>query len=294
MYNLSFLDLMKSYTNYIKSTLQHILLYRKKYKNYPKIMYRVLRSQYPIIANLRDGNSITCNNYLDLCNNIMNLEFDPEEDIVYEKGLKFYGGKRDVSMVDIFVKEVYKFLPVKDKVVIDIGASLADSSIYFALHGARNVISLQPDAILLELAKKNVRANNFSEKIEILHSACVGLNNKDYDVMPAQSMTLEQIINKYEEASPEILKVAGLAGREYSILLTTPDNILAKFSHIGVEYSFGYRNLKEKFENCGFHVTSSGPIYTKYPFQCPRIFRIHMRKDKVKNMFTGFISARRI
>lgn len=294
MYNLSCLDLMKSYTNYVISNIEHIALYRKKYKNYLKVIYGVIRNQYPIIVNLRNGNNITCNNYLDLINNIMNLESDPEEDIVFVNGFKFYGGKRDVSLVDIFVREVYKFLPVSDKVIIDIGASLADSSVYFASRGARKVVSLQPDVTLLEFAKKNVEANNFSEQIEILHSSCVGTNSRDYDsVRPTQPMTLEQIINKLEQSPPEILKVAGLAGREYSILLTTPEDILAKFSHIGVEYSFGYRNIKEKLEACGFHVTSSGPIYAKYPFLCPRIFRSRTGKVKVNNMFIGFIHAKR-
>jgi hypothetical protein len=285
---------MKSYTNYIKSNIEHIALYRKKYRNYLEVINGVIRNQYPITANLRNGKKITCNNYLELTNNIMNLDSDPEEDIVYADGFKFYGGKRDVSLVDIFVREVYKFLPVRDKVVIDIGASLADSSIYFACRGARKVVSLQPDDRLIEFAKKNVKANNLSEKIEIIHSACVGTNSNDHDILrTTQFMTLEHIINKLEQ-SPEILKVAGLAGREYAILLTTPEGILAKFSHIEVEYSFGYRNLKQKLETCGFHVTSSGPIYTKYPFQCPRIFRSHMHKDKVNNMFIGFIYAKRI
>jgi hypothetical protein len=225
----------------------------------------------------------------------MNLTCDPKEDIVFANGLKFYGGKMDVSMVDIFVREVYKFLPVSNKVIVDIGASLADSSIYFASRGARKVISVQSDVMHLQLAKKNIVANNLSEKIEILHSTCIGTNSNDYaGILPAGSMTLEEILNKFKQSPPEILKVAGLAGREYSIFLTTPESILAKFNHIGIEYSFGYRNLKEKLEKCGFHVTASGPKYIKYPFQRPAIFRSYMHRDKIDNMFVGFIHARKV
>lgn len=274
--------------------MKHLTLFRKKYKNYINVMYRLLRNQYPIIANMRNGNNITCRDYFDVYNNMMDLQSDPEEDIVYVNEIKFYGGKTKLDMAPIFLGEVYKFLPVNDKVVVDIGASIADSSIYFASRGARKVLALEPDITRFELAKKNIAANNFSDKIEIIQAGCIGMKSEDHDgVKLNQSMTLDQIIKKLGQSPPESLKMA-CWGCEYDVLLTTPDEIIAKFNHIQVQYLFGYGNLKQKLEKCGFHVTFSGPSYAKYAIQNPRVFRSHINTDRLSNIFFGYIYAKKI
>jgi len=243
---------------------------------------------------MRNGNNITCRNYFDVYNNMMDLQSDPEEDIVYVNAMKFYGGKTKLDMAPIFIGEVYKFLPVNDKVVVDIGASIADSSIYFVSRGARKVLALEPDITRFELAKKNIEANNFSDKIEIRQAECIGTRSEDYDgVKPNQSMTLDQIMKKFEQSHPEILKMA-CWGCEYDVLLTTPDEIIAKFNHIQIQYLLGYRNLKEKLEKCGFHVTFSGPLYAKFAIQNPRVFRSHINTDRLSNIFFGYIYAKKI
>lgn len=291
MYNMSSLDMVKGYKNYIASNIQHLALYRKQYKNYLNVIYSVLKGQYPIIANMRDGNYVKFNNYLDLYNDLLDLHYDPNEDIVYVNGLKFYGGKIEVAMADIFVHECYRFLPVRDKVVIDIGATIADSSIYFASRGAKKVIALEPNKTLFQLAKKNIEVNNFSDRIEMIQAACVDATGEDYGgVKGAESFTLAQIISKLELGRPEILK---LAGCEYDVLLGTPNEIISSFSHIQIQYQFGYKNLKEKLEKCGFHVTFTGPTFIKLPFEVPRVFQSHSRTKQINNMFYGYIYARK-
>ena len=290
---MTFLDLVKSYKNYLKSSIDHLALYRKKYKNYVNVMYSVLRNQYPIIANTRNRDNTTFHDYSDVYNSIQGLYSDPHEDIVYVNGLKFYGGKKLLGIVGIFMRDGYKFLPVRDKVVVDIGASIADSSIYFASNGAKKVIALEPDTRVFELAKKNIMVNNFSDKIEIIQAGCVGINGEHYDgFKPDQCMTLTQIINKCEKSSPKILKL-GCLGCEYDLLLNTPDEIIAEFSHIQVQYHYGHRNIKEKLEKCGFQVALSGPIYVKNPFESPRIFRSNKHTYLLNKMFCGSLYAKR-
>jgi hypothetical protein len=55
-------------------------------------------------------------------------------------GVKF----RDVfrSMVEVFVDEEWGFLDVNGRVVVDVGAFVGDSSIYFALKGAKKSLQL--------------------------------------------------------------------------------------------------------------------------------------------------------
>lgn len=297
MYNMTVLDLIKSYTNYTKSIIDHLALYRKKYKNYANVLYSVSIKKYPIIANTRSGDNTTFHDYSDVYNSIMGLECDPYEDIVYVKGLKFYGGKKLLGIVGIFMKDVYKFLPVKDEVVLDIGASIADSSIYFASQGAKSVFALEPDPRIFELAKKNIEINNYSDKIEIIQAGCTGINGEHYDTSkPKQNMTLKQIMNNYEKSPPSILKL-GCLGCEYDVLLNTPDEILAKFSHIQVQFHYGYRNIKQKLETCGFKVMFcglGGPTYVKKPFRMPRICSSNRHTYVLNKMFAGSLCARRV
>ncbi|MDT7858468.1 MAG: hypothetical protein RQ930_00225 [Candidatus Aenigmarchaeota archaeon] len=48
------------------------------------------------------------------------------------------------SYMSQFVKQDYKILKVRGKEVVDIGAYTGDSSIYFALNGAKHVYAFEP------------------------------------------------------------------------------------------------------------------------------------------------------
>lgn len=274
--------------------MKDLAIFHKKYKNYVNVVYRLLRNQYPIIANMRNGTSITYHDYFDVYNSMMGLQSDPEEDIAYLNDIKVYGGKTQLDVAPIFVGEVYKFLPVCDKVVVDIGASIGDSSIYFASRGARRVLALESDITRFELAKKNIIANNLSDKIDIIQARCIGMESEDHDDAKLdQAMTLDQIIKKLGYSPPDILKMA-CWGCEYDVLLTTPNEIISRFNHIQVQYLFGYRNLKEKLEECNFHVTFTGPSYAKYSIRNPKVFRSHIGTDRLSNIFFGYIYAKKI
>ncbi len=51
------------------------------------------------------------------------------------------------SIYDVFDCGEYGVLDVSGKVVIDVGASIGDSAIYFALKGARKVIAIEPHLV---------------------------------------------------------------------------------------------------------------------------------------------------
>jgi predicted RNA methylase len=55
-----------------------------------------------------------------------------------------YGSITNSDAVGVFLNGIYEYLPVAGKTVIDIGANIADSSIYFAVRGAKKVIALEP------------------------------------------------------------------------------------------------------------------------------------------------------
>ncbi|WP_069807893.1 FkbM family methyltransferase [Vulcanisaeta thermophila] len=68
---------------------------------------------------------------------------------------------------EIYCDEVYNDPDIKAvDAVIDIGAAFGDSSIYFALKGARHVIALEPLPITYKYLIKNIEINKLSDRIE--------------------------------------------------------------------------------------------------------------------------------
>jgi len=207
--------------------------------------------------------------------------FDKDSDMFeFQKNLnheiKLYGGE-GAGDAAIFLEEHYKNLPVKDKVVVDIGANIGDSAIYFASRGARKVIGLELHPRIYEVAKKNVQLNDYSDKIHLFLAGCssesdsIIIDSKNEsgirsrlipskDGVSVQLMTLEKIM-QMGDMEPAVLKI-DCEGCEFDTILYSSKFILRKFSNIIIEYHYGYKNLKEKLENCGFQVFVTEPRYT--------------------------------
>ena len=183
------------------------------------------------------------------------------------------------NIFDVFMNEEYKFLNVKDEIVIDIGASIGDSSIYFALNGAKKVIGLEPYPYPFSFTKRNIEENNLNERIEILNAGygkdgeiivdVNKLSNDAMDLVPSKSgkkikvYSLNSIIDEFriEEA---VLKM-DCEGCEYHVL-EEKEEILGKFKRIQMEYHYGYEKIKYKLEKAGFNVRNTEPrrVYNKY------------------------------
>ena len=159
--------------------------------------------------------------------------------------LKFKLNKFDDTEIlkEIFVDEIYNFLNVKDKIVVDIGAFIGDTAIYFLIKGANMVISLEPDLNLFHVANMNI--NYFVNKYpEFLNK--VVLLNLGYGFID-----LKDIVNKYN-IDHGILKI-DCEGCEYNIL-NEDNDILRKFDMIQLEYHYGYESLVKKLKECKFNV----------------------------------------
>lgn len=91
--------------------------------------------------------------------NIPNIKYNVNDDIVIishlqsitNKEIKFHGGVNNGDIVYGFLKDDYGKLPVVGKTVVDIGANIADTPIYFATHGAKKVICLEPFPKIMNL-----------------------------------------------------------------------------------------------------------------------------------------------
>lgn len=172
------------------------------------------------------------------------------------------------DLKNVFVEEVYKELPFFNKIVIDVGANIADSSIYFAMNGAKKVIALEPFPKNFQIGKKNIVNNNLESKVFFILAGCsdkvshIPINKENFGTSSKletfvggteiETKTLETILNEFNiEAA--VLKL-DCEGCEYSSILTSTVSTLRKFEAIYIEYHNGYRNLTEKLQSSGFKV----------------------------------------
>jgi FkbM family methyltransferase len=250
------------------------------YSNYSSINHR----KESIVMNepdmeLNNRRNMIPNNKTELHAHMTGWDYDSKLDkiILPESGLQFYNGISNGDLFNIFYEKDYNFLPVKDRVVIDIGANIADSSIYFAMSGAKKVIALEPFPKNFEIAQKNITLNGFTDKIELLNAGCCGGQSKDMVLdasangVGCQTMqsslgsnihfyTLRELIDKYNIDSPAVLKL-DCEGCEYDIILSNGKTVLDKFSHIQVEYHYGFGDLKKHLVDANFSVSHTDPKY---------------------------------
>ena len=169
--------------------------------------------------------------------------------------------------------EDYSFLEVKGHDVIDIGMNIGDSTIYFAVNGAKRVIGLEPYPFAFSFAERNVKLNNIQNvillnagygkdskvlvdenKVSRSDSSLIAINNNGKEI-PIYS--LGTLLNQYE-IKDAILKM-DCEGCEYN-LLDEDEEGLRRFRMIQIEYHYGYQKLKEKLEKCGFTVKCTEPV----------------------------------
>lgn len=265
---------IKHYFLLLQGRITSLRRYQRTYQNSIRIIKSITRSQFPIDANLKNGKHVTLhnlneayayttglNNYVKFENNnivkILNQKLGPE--------LTIKTTPDNGELMEVFFKEGYSRLPVKDRIVLDIGANIADTSIYFAIKGAKKVIALEPFPKNYEMAKQNVELNKLSEKIFLTLG---GLSDKNSHMLIDSDkegmftlehfekgleiplITLDHILN-INDVDSAILKM-DCENCEYPSILNSSKDTLRKFTHIQIEYHNGYKNLKDKLESCGF------------------------------------------
>ena len=261
--------------------------YKLAYRNYTSVMYNIYRKKNYIKVILRGGGehnwiSSYCTNYsfyyyYDL-GNIQEysdkkaefLEFTYNDKKIKLCGVREGGG----DLFGVFIQDDYKFLNVENQVIIDIGANIGDSSIYFALNNAKKVIALEPYPFSYNFAVKNIDLNGQEDKI-ILLNAGYGLDSniivdKNKVTNAGSSLiqsnigkkiriySLKSLITDHGLSNDIILKM-DCEGCEYALLEEETDT-LRKFRRIQIEYHYGYDQLVNKLKENHFKVRFTEPI----------------------------------
>ncbi|MDE1870081.1 MAG: hypothetical protein KGH71_03810 [Candidatus Micrarchaeota archaeon] len=99
------------------------------------------------------------------------------------RSLKFlYNEWVAYPLEEIFIKEEYAALKVDGKRVVDIGASIGDTAVYFAVNGAEGVVGYEPDPVRYQEAVKNIEINELGERIKLINGVYVA-NDADKDAL---------------------------------------------------------------------------------------------------------------
>ncbi len=191
-----------------------------------------------------------------------------------------------------FINDQYKWLGVKGKDVVDIGAAVGDTAIYFALKGAKHVYAFEPYPYSYKIAQKNIRLNHLEDKITLLNEGCGKSNTvmispkiKNYGNSSINFyntkkgkripiLSLEEIVKTFK-INNGIMKV-DCEGCEYELILNAKEEILLRFKQIIIEYHYGYKNLISKLKPI-FRMRHTLP-------QC-----MHDSDKKEKQMYRGLI-----
>lgn len=175
-----------------------------------------------------------------------------------------------------FIKEEYGWLRVDGKNVVDIGANVGDTAIYFSLKGANHVYAYEPYPYSYNIATKNITINSLGDKITLLNEGCgkkhsqitieedyknySGTNLKGFKTGKNIKITTLENLTKEFNLEDAALKI-DCEGCEYNVILNAPVDTLRKFDQIVMEYHYGYLDIKEKLERAGFMVKNTKPKY---------------------------------
>lgn len=166
-----------------------------------------------------------------------------------------------------FVFHEYDFLDVKDKTVVDIGANIGDTAIYFALKGARRVIAFEPFPKIFHIAQRNVKVNGLDDKIVLINAGC-GYDGEvrvrediesnastqlvDFgEGIKVPVFSLNTIVSKFNIEKGSVLKV-DCEGCEYDLFRNANKETLNRFEKIQIEYHYGYKELVDILKENGF------------------------------------------
>ena len=175
---------------------------------------------------------------------------------------------------EYFADDQWNMIEFKNRQVIDIGANIADTALYFAKEQA-NVIAFEPVKHLYELGLKNISLNpKLKDKIKFINKAVGGKRGKltignettktyinTDDAYQVDVITVSDVLNEYDFPA-DILKM-DCEGCEFEVILnedlTMFNDII--FEHHSKQVGKDYKPLIEKLETEGFKI-STYPVFT--------------------------------
>ena len=170
--------------------VERVKRYRKAYRNWISVMWAVYGNRSRIELKLRNGLQLEGSYFWayqmpGIAHVGGDVRWASEELIEFAFNGRLvalqgwlYGNPGDLGS--------YRQFDVKEKRVLDVGASIGDTAVYFALRGAREVVAFEPYPFPYGFALRNVEANGL-RNVRVVNA---GISGND----GAASVTREQTI----------------------------------------------------------------------------------------------------
>ena len=216
---------------------------------------------------------------------IETTKIEPIGDKTIEQLLAFLNEQDPEMYREVIEANQYHLTPekVKDRVVIDFGANIGSFSLYAALLGAKQVISVEPISALYDTFLKNIRrlgltnittlknivAEEGNKFLPVSLNSNTGANSMynvsdKYEVV--ETITFAEIMNRIQ--GHDILMKLDCEGGEYDVLLNAKPEHLTRISEIMMEIHTdlhtkykGKEIIMKRLEDSGFHLIDNSQIY---------------------------------
>ena len=249
---------------------------------------------------LRNGNIVTL------------IRHDDSIEVLYkDKTFSFYfDSPRQFASTLFYIREQflqdqYEFLKPKAKIVVDIGANVADTALYFLANGATRVYALEPNPYFYEIGQKNLRDSidqNIESDTTLLSAYIIKFINagvsddvKSVKISPAEILghftnfkekysksksidllSLSDIIKRYRIPQGSVMKI-DCEGHEYGFLLNASNKSLEIFDRIVIAHHDNWLMLCIRLQEAGFNI-----------YHTPR------KSENYKDQYTRLIFAERV
>jgi 16S rRNA G966 N2-methylase RsmD len=155
--------------------------------------------------------------------------------------LSTYSDKSYSFVLDeIFLMNVYGRPNLENRVVVDVGAGIGDTAIYFVGQGASRVYGFEPDSERYRLAQRTIALNKFENKITLFNAK-------------ATSESLKNIV--FENNLKNVFVKIDCEGCENDIIENTDNNTFESITDIAMEYHEEPSSLVKKLSDLGFKVS---------------------------------------
>jgi FkbM family methyltransferase len=173
--------------------------------------------------------------------------------LILPNGLRFYLYSVDpLIFSETFIHDIHFIgFDLKDKIIVDVGAFVGDTALYYANFGAI-VYAYEPHPVNFYWLKKNIELNpHLKDRIKIFNEA-VGKNEEieisigksisgtfsiysqaKGKILRIKSISLRKILEENDLDNPYLLK-ADCKGCEYYII---EDDAISKFEKVKIEYT---------------------------------------------------------
>ena len=180
----------------------------------------------------------------------------------------------DGDILGIFIYGEYKDLNVSGCTVIDVGANIGDSAIYFAENGAIRVLAIEPFPVIYNKLLENIQINGYQNLITPINAVVSGsksilkLNDKLNSTgssqavevnegVPIESLTLRDLLG---DIKGDVVLKMDCEGCEYDVFEEATQQEITPFKEIILEFYNGRpEDVIKRLNN--FWVTVRGKKY---------------------------------